>query len=731
MGDFNHHNTDYEDRGYTSEVPERTGDRYYAQDSVRDLQYLRDLIGSALANIASEMPVIISGGVVTKGSGDTLNITPCIGYAKFEVDVINAFASPPTVKQVKLNGVEIRSTQQTNLVISSATLDGSTVNYVKLKYAETDGNTRSRAKASGSYAYERVPSFTIVVNSTATLSDGTEIQLDTFTGSAGGTFVFSGSRTSGVNFGIGAPSSLVDVRLKNHDEKLGQVSNIGILAFINESFSTNEKIQGILVNDYTSGTLTVDIEISSGEEIKAPKMLQIHDGTNSSLIYLTSNTGTAVSNGFRYNCANIGTSYLASASTVSNSGLDITGGIGKLDTGLTGTALTNSYHFHSCYSEKISLSGLIKWSVNWKSSTYEVISFPSGTQIEIDSGFDNTAFYPNGSKIYLYRMAFDGIKWRNVYDSVFGTNFIELTVSSASYSGGTQRTTITHGGSNSNDGFASNGTKFFVSKKNITPQYRKSTDTLSEPTISILRSTGPGNTLFFEDLFNRPDSTTIGNDWIKVQNADIVSDKLKLGASSGSQGSVYRSKESYGLSDAPKRFTLDISDAGSDLRGCLMYGLSTAPGAPGWDDSGIVSLYWSETEVRIYHNGSQVASQTSPWNPTFSGTYNVIFEVYKTKARAKFFTGSEPSSWTIEHDNGADYTITGTYLGLQSFHSSQTHNVNIDNLKVYSLGADIITEGQISNIDAITNWDFGVNVEIDDSAEAPEVVQFEANLIEA
>jgi hypothetical protein len=52
-------------------------------------------------------------------------------------------------------------------ISGTATLNGTTWNYVKVRYSEADGNTRARAKKSGSYVYEKIPSFSIVVDSVA------------------------------------------------------------------------------------------------------------------------------------------------------------------------------------------------------------------------------------------------------------------------------------------------------------------------------------------------------------------------------------------------------------------------------------------------------------------------------------------------------------------------------------------------------------------------------------
>lgn len=150
--------------------PKNIGDRYYSQDMARDWYYMMDRIGLLAKDLIGERPLIVSGGVVSKGgSVNEINITPCIGYVEFEVDVPDSYAAlPPTDTQEDVDMIRVVSTQQTNLDISAtATLDGSTTNYVKLNYAEVDGASRARAKKAGSYAYDQAPGYDIVVDDTA------------------------------------------------------------------------------------------------------------------------------------------------------------------------------------------------------------------------------------------------------------------------------------------------------------------------------------------------------------------------------------------------------------------------------------------------------------------------------------------------------------------------------------------------------------------------------------
>lgn len=193
-----HHNALY--NGLSPNLPLATKDRYYGQDLFRDWYYMLDRIGIAAYDHFISPPYIISGGIVSQGTGDTLNITACIGYVNYSVTVPGAFgATPPPPTTSETATVRVVSTAQTNMAIASATLDGVTPNYVKLKYAEVDGNTRNRARGSGSYAYDQSPGFTFVVDSSAPAGDGSELLLDTFTGTGGGSFTFTKNRDNIIN----------------------------------------------------------------------------------------------------------------------------------------------------------------------------------------------------------------------------------------------------------------------------------------------------------------------------------------------------------------------------------------------------------------------------------------------------------------------------------------------------------------------------------------------------
>jgi len=169
---------------YSGTSPLNLGDRYYAQDLIRDLNYSWDVTGQAVRRTLGTFPALLQGGVVTMGAGDTLNITEAWGVCSYDVEVPNTFAALPPSKMTVTIARMVHAAAQTNLAMAAATKDGATPNYIKLAYTETNGNSRTRARAAGSYNYERVPSYTYSI--TAAAPTAYEVSLGTVIIAAGG-----------------------------------------------------------------------------------------------------------------------------------------------------------------------------------------------------------------------------------------------------------------------------------------------------------------------------------------------------------------------------------------------------------------------------------------------------------------------------------------------------------------------------------------------------------------
>lgn len=160
----------YQNPLYSGGIPLAVGDRYYAQDLGRDFNASRDFMSTMMRAITNLTPQLLRGGICSKGTNfNDMNITASFGVVGHAVNTPNDFSSlPPTVQSENILALIVEGAAQINLDLSATgTLDGVTVNYVKLRYKEIDGGTRNRAKKAGSYVYEKEPSFEIIVNSTA------------------------------------------------------------------------------------------------------------------------------------------------------------------------------------------------------------------------------------------------------------------------------------------------------------------------------------------------------------------------------------------------------------------------------------------------------------------------------------------------------------------------------------------------------------------------------------
>lgn len=167
---------------YTGGIPFSVGDRYYDQDLSRDILSGIDYLSTAMRSIVGLSPALLRGGICTKGTNfDDMNITAGFGIVGHNVTTPDNFGSlPPTTQTEDILAIIVESIQQVDLDLTTGTLNGATTNYVKLRYKEDDGATRNRAKKSGSYVYEKEPSFEIIVDTVApTIYD---IQLCSFIG---------------------------------------------------------------------------------------------------------------------------------------------------------------------------------------------------------------------------------------------------------------------------------------------------------------------------------------------------------------------------------------------------------------------------------------------------------------------------------------------------------------------------------------------------------------------
>lgn len=158
----------YEFDGGAPNLVKNIGDRFYSQDQSRHFNYIMDRFGLSAYDILGDVPCIISGCVATKGAGDTISITTGICYAKYSVTVQNgAWALPPATTSEDIEFMRIKVPVLTDQATTSKNADNATTNYVKMRYNDVDGNTRTRVKKAGTYAYEQTPSYTLVIDDVA------------------------------------------------------------------------------------------------------------------------------------------------------------------------------------------------------------------------------------------------------------------------------------------------------------------------------------------------------------------------------------------------------------------------------------------------------------------------------------------------------------------------------------------------------------------------------------
>jgi hypothetical protein len=177
-----HFNNQFETVG-AAKVPKAVGDRYWGQDFTRENRYLQGLAGRLFLQSFGVNTALLSGGLVTVGSSKTrLNITAAVGIADYDIDVQydDSGWAVPAATETRQIPVRVEAPAQTDFDISGATLDGVTTNYLKLRYAELNVQSRVKQFASGSFFYSVSESYVLAADSSAPTTK--DIVLATFIG---------------------------------------------------------------------------------------------------------------------------------------------------------------------------------------------------------------------------------------------------------------------------------------------------------------------------------------------------------------------------------------------------------------------------------------------------------------------------------------------------------------------------------------------------------------------
>lgn len=183
------------------------GDRFRPNDYLIDKSFLQGKLGD-LISLMAQSPSIVSGMVVSKGTGDSINITagsvlmydnqePSLTVHDYDGSVVADPLNPgnnPVVVDRFLSPVAFAGV--TDLAIPSAVLDNVTVNYVKALLEDAQHLQRGPSKDPGTpYDAIQTEELTITVDDVAPTAD--EILLATFIGPSLGPYVFAADPESG------------------------------------------------------------------------------------------------------------------------------------------------------------------------------------------------------------------------------------------------------------------------------------------------------------------------------------------------------------------------------------------------------------------------------------------------------------------------------------------------------------------------------------------------------
>ena len=162
---------------YTASLPTAVGDRYYGQDLMRDINYLRtgfgriplDMPGGFTSPSLGNADVILTHGTVSLGANPftQINIEQVIAYLKKEVTIPNNWSSLPPGITTDDIAVRLELPAQTDVLATGLgmTLDGTT-HFLKLAHVESDvaNSSRARAKKAGSYISELQDNYVLTID---------------------------------------------------------------------------------------------------------------------------------------------------------------------------------------------------------------------------------------------------------------------------------------------------------------------------------------------------------------------------------------------------------------------------------------------------------------------------------------------------------------------------------------------------------------------------------------
>jgi hypothetical protein len=154
---------------YSSTIPIASGDKYWAQDMVRDHQYLRNVGGALFEQFLGNEDHVFEVDIIKGQDNQHVNINTASGLVKMQISVpddSNGWAVP---QEVRVENIYVLVKCPVTLGFALGTLAGT----IRISYDEAIVANRTRAYTGGDYAYVLSDSVTIVAND----SDPTEHEL--------------------------------------------------------------------------------------------------------------------------------------------------------------------------------------------------------------------------------------------------------------------------------------------------------------------------------------------------------------------------------------------------------------------------------------------------------------------------------------------------------------------------------------------------------------------------
>ena len=154
---------------YSNALPIASGDKYWAQDMVRDHQYLRNVGGALFEQFLGNEDHVFEVDIIKGQDNQHVNINTASGLVKMQISVPDDSNGWTVPQEVKVESIYVLVKCPVTLGFVLGTLAGT----IRISYDEAIVANRTRAYTGGDYAYVLSDGATIVAND----SDPTEHEL--------------------------------------------------------------------------------------------------------------------------------------------------------------------------------------------------------------------------------------------------------------------------------------------------------------------------------------------------------------------------------------------------------------------------------------------------------------------------------------------------------------------------------------------------------------------------